>query len=519
MSVGGLVSSAISLGEANVGSAIIQGQANVGSAILQGQANVGSGLITVTSAYQANVGSAILQGQANVGAGLIVVTSAYQANVGSAILQGQANVGAGLISAKSTSEANVGALRIDFNTANSSLAANIGAARIADSAAAQANTGAARIAVLGRADSAFAQANLAYDGANSAFIHANNAFAAANSKISSSGGTIFGDLAVTGNLTITGNTTTINVGSLSVTDTVIRLGFENTTDLLDIGFVGHYANTPNNHTGLVRKSSDGKYYLFDNLLTNVEPTNTIDIANTRVATLSANIVTNVITLRGLDPLDYANTIQTASQANVGAGLITKVSRAGDTVTGILTLTGGGASNSSLEIDGYNQRGGAGYHGFLEANNTFATNGAKHFRINSTGSLEIVNSGYSSLIFTLSDLGDLSSINSIRLVNSQQNTGSITTSSTSQVTLDSFAIASYRSAKYLVQMTSGSSYHMIELSLIHDGTTVYLSQYGEVKTGSSLGTFDASISGSNLSVLFTPTNSITTAKFFATLIPI
>ena len=96
---------------------------------------------------------------------------------------------------------------------------------------------------------------------------------------------------------------------------------------------------------------------------------------------------------------------------------------------------------------------------------------------------------------------------------------VTTSSTAQITLDSFATATYRSGKYLVQMTSGSSYHMIELSLIHDNTTVYLSQYGEVKSGTSLGTFDASISTGTLSVLFTPTNAITTAKAVATLIPV
>jgi DNA-binding beta-propeller fold protein YncE len=96
---------------------------------------------------------------------------------------------------------------------------------------------------------------------------------------------------------------------------------------------------------------------------------------------------------------------------------------------------------------------------------------------------------------------------------------ITTASISQTTLDTFATATYRSAKYLVQMTSGSAYHMIELSLIHDGTTVHLSQYGEVKTGSSLGSFDASISSGTLSVLFTPTNAITTVKTAITLLPV
>jgi hypothetical protein len=359
--------------EANVGAGLISVtnayQANVGAVsinlnneILNREANVGAGLLSTKSAYEANVGYSIIQEQANVGAGLISVTNAYQANVGAGLLSVinsyEANVGAGLITVTSAYQANVGAARIDANTANATLAASILSGRTADNAnlgasiinvtnayqanvgaglitvtgayqanvgvevaarqanvgaglitvtsAYQANVGAARIIALGRADSAFAQANLAFD--------------AANSKVSSSGGTIFGDLSVTGNLTITGNTTTINVTSLSITDTIIQLGIENLNDTLDIGFVGHYANTPNNHTGLVRRAADGKYYLFDNFLTD-EPGNIIDFANTRVATLSANLITNVITLRGLDPLDYANTIYSNAQANTGASVI------------------------------------------------------------------------------------------------------------------------------------------------------------------------------------------------------
>ena len=57
--------------------------------------------------------------------------------------------------------------------------------------------------------------------------------------------------------------------------------------------------------------------------------------------------------------------------------------------------------------------------------------------------------------------------------------------------------------------------MIELNLIHDGTTVWLAQYGEVYTSSSLGTFDANISGGNVQLLFTPTNSTTTVKLMRT----
>ena len=91
----------------------------------------------------------------------------------------------------------------------------------------------------------------------------------------------------------------------------------------------------------------------------------------------------------------------------------------------------------------------------------------------------------------------------------------TTSSTAQVAIDSFAIATYRSAKYMVQMTSGSSYHVIELVVLHDGTTPSIAQYGEIFTGASLGTFDASITTGNLSLLLTATNASTVVKMVRT----
>ena len=92
-----------------------------------------------------------------------------------------------------------------------------------------------------------------------------------------------------------------------------------------------------------------------------------------------------------------------------------------------------------------------------------------------------------------------------------------TGSLSQVTIDSFALATYRSAEYFVQITSGTSYHIIKLILVHDGTNVYLSQYAEILAQSSLGTFDASVSGSNVILQFTPTNATSTVKLTRTAI--
>lgn len=97
-----------------------------------------------------------------------------------------------------------------------------------------------------------------------------------------------------------------------------------------------------------------------------------------------------------------------------------------------------------------------------------------------------------------------------------NTSSLTsvtyeTSSLDEVSVDFFLASEFRSAKYYVQLTSGSNYHVIELRILHNGTTVYMIQYGEMYTNISLGVFDAQISGGFLSLLFTPTNSVTTVK--------
>ena len=47
--------------------------------------------------------------------------------------------------------------------------------------------------------------------------------------------------------------------------------------------------------------------------------------------------------------------------------------------------------------------------------------------------------------------------------------------------------------------------------------VFMLQYGEIVTASSLGLFDAEIVGGSLNILFTPTNNITTIKLVRTAI--
>lgn len=93
--------------------------------------------------------------------------------------------------------------------------------------------------------------------------------------------------------------------------------------------------------------------------------------------------------------------------------------------------------------------------------------------------------------------------------------SVTTTGTSQVAIDSFAAATYRSAKYTLSITdnvNSSTYQTSEVLVMHDGTTSYLTEYAALRSNSSVGTISSDISGGNVRLLFSPVSSNTTVKF-------
>jgi hypothetical protein len=87
------------------------------------------------------------------------------------------------------------------------------------------------------------------------------------------------------------------------------------------------------------------------------------------------------------------------------------------------------------------------------------------------------------------------------------TGTTTTvATTSQTVTDQFATAEFRSAEYLIQITQGSSYQVSKILLVHDGTTPYITEYGTLLSGSTLGTLDVDITGGNARLLVTMANA-------------
>ena len=99
-----------------------------------------------------------------------------------------------------------------------------------------------------------------------------------------------------------------------------------------------------------------------------------------------------------------------------------------------------------------------------------------------------------------------------------NTSTSTTTSTSQSSVDTFSVTDYRSASYQVQITRGTEYHVTSLNIVHDGTDVYVSEFGTINTGAILATFTADINSGNVRILATPTSASSTVfKMYRNLI--
>jgi hypothetical protein len=85
---------------------------------------------------------------------------------------------------------------------------------------------------------------------------------------------------------------------------------------------------------------------------------------------------------------------------------------------------------------------------------------------------------------------------------------LTSNSTGQQTVDQFAAATFRTAKYLISITNSTDgdYQALELLLFHDGTTVYLTQYASIFDNGAQVTFDADINSGNVRLRATPAST-------------
>ena len=177
-----------------------------------------------------------------------------------------------------------------------------------------------------------------------------------NTVVRTTGGTISGDLAVTGNLVISGNTITQDVETIRTEDSLITLAANNAGDAIDIGFVGKYTSAGAKYAGLVRQAGSN-FFLFKDLTTdptgNVLPSGSVTSGNT--ATLHTNITGGTVSSLA-SAIAVGDGGTGATTFTTGGIIIGNATGALSTLANsTYTLTGGfAAANtiSSLTVDAY-----------------------------------------------------------------------------------------------------------------------------------------------------------------------
>lgn len=285
-----------------------------------------------------------------------------------------------------------------------------------------------------------------------------------------------GNINITGS--ITGDLTSVDVTNLVVTDPLIYLAEGNINDSVDIGIFAalNHGGPSYSHTGLIRDASDsGKWKLASGLS---DPTsNVIDFTSATFDTLKIGAleVTNASTTRtnlglaiGTDVQGYNSTL-----AAVAGGTYT----GDDSITTVGTIASGTWNGTVI---GY------------------AYGGTGLTTIGTAGQVLKVNSGATGLEWGTAAGGGLTTT-----------TTSITANTATAI--ESFAIATSRTAEAIIQITQGTDYYSSKVLLIHDGTTVKITEYAilESTTGAIPVTISAAISGSDLELRATITDAATT----------
>jgi hypothetical protein len=198
-------------------------------------------------------------------------------------------------------------------------------------------------------------------------------------------------------------------------------------------------------------------------------------------------------------VNFAGAATTYAVANVGTGART-INVATAATGGASTLTFGGAvTGNILKINSVAA-------GTVNLTSDVTTGTVNLYAGTTTGTINIGTTGATGSIVKT---GATTVVNNQLYITSAETTG-ITTTATA---VSTFATATYRSAKYTVQVecTAGTDvgkYQVSEILMLHDGTTATITDYAVIRTGNNLVTFTADVSAPNARLLATATTGNT-----------
>jgi hypothetical protein len=328
--------------------------------------------------------------------------------------------------------------------------------------------------------------------------------AATTLNIGKSGGTTY----ILGNLDVKGTTTTIESTTVQTVDKVIILGYSTTPSDVTADGGGIQLDGTTNKTILWNTSNNawnfsehvnlatGKSFYINNnsvLSYNTLGSGVINSSLTSVGTLTggtwnANIIGS--TYGGTGVNNGSNTITLGGNISTANSFSTNGNYA-------LTLTTTNTTNVTLPTTGTLST--------LSGNETLANKTLTSPVISSivnTGTLTLPTSTDTLVGRNTTDTLTNKSFNSSidyktsATTIASENVIQTTVTTTSATTVDSWAKATYRSAKYVIQITQGTNYQVSEIMMTQDGTSTYMTEYAVLETNGSLATFTSSISGAN-----------------------
>jgi len=209
-------------------------------------------------------------------------------------------------------------------------------------------------------------------------------------------------------------------------------------------------------------------------------------------------------------ISSANNVITISSTGGGTGVTTSTA---NTFTAIQQFNAGITSAGATFNGPFTTTNGNVYHNIASSTFTVQTTGAINL-----GDSELTNN---SVYLTVDDLngsiylsGLVTATSSFSFgdVGAVINTFTLTTTATTANQVIGFVPAdSYRSAEFYIQAedTDGIKYESLKIMVVHDGTNTFNTQYGLIRTGSSLGTYTTTLGGignSQLRLRVTPTSA-------------
>lgn len=319
--------------------------------------------------------------------------------------------------------------------------------------------------------------------------------------------TFSNNVVISGNLTVDGTTTTVNSTTISVDDKNIELGS-----------VSSPSDTTADGGGITLKGTTDKTI------------NWVDATDAWTSSEHFNIATG--------KAYYINGTSVLSSNTLGSGVtassLTSVGTIGTgTWQGTTVGVGYGGTGQTTYSDGQlligNSSGGLSKATLTAGSNVTITNGNGTISIASTDTTyseisqaETVDESstatrlisgrrleYAFQNITAANATNAAKAAVVETTYSATADTTATVATTSITTVDTFPLATFRSGRYLIQVTQGSDYQVSELRVIHDGTTTYFTEYAVLETNGSLATFTSDVNGTDARIrvtMFSATSS-------------